>query len=1572
MKNRNEEIGDQRGVAWAEQNLTTALWEGADGLPTAQGLYDPRFEHDACGIGFVAHIEGRRSHRVLQMGLEALCNHAHRGAVADDRKTGDGAGILTQLPYEFFKRELLRYGVQPPPPGDLAVGQLFLFRQDEVDRERARTIIRQVCTEFGLEVLTFRSVPVVDSALGRRAEASRPWMEQVMIRRLPETCAAGDDFERVLYLVRKTIVNRARAAGVQRLYIASLSSRTIVYKGLVLATELKNFYPDLSDADFTTAIAVFHQRYSTNTFPTWERAQPFRLICHNGEINTLQGNENWMAAREADLYHPVWENHVHLLKPVIAGQSSDSGKLDNQLELLVRSGRDIRHALMMMIPEAWERLPEGEVSPERRAFYQYHSALMEPWDGPAAVTYTDGRIVGTILDRNGLRPARFVVLDNGYVISASEAGVVDYDEARVVRKGRLGPGQIFCVDTTRGVIMDDAEITRYFATRRPYDRWVKDNLVVLDEEIARAAREGITFAPVREGTGSSNGARTNGKVNGHAAGAPTLAQRQVSFGYTSEEMVVVLRPMVTDGQEPVGAMGDDTPAPGMSALPRPLFHYFKQRFAEVTNPPIDPLREEMVMSLRVLLGRRACVLSETPEATRLIELRSPVLKPDQMAALLNRPEPEFLASTISAVWETPADHSPEIAGAALRAAVERLCAAAEEAVRNGTRILVISDEAADQHSMPIPSLLAVGAVHHHLIRRGLRMATSLISGSGEPREVHHFAALIGYGANAVYPYLAYASIEEMVAEGRHTEGMTLAQAIGNFVKAVDKGLLKIMSKMGISTIDSYCGAQIFEALGIGEELLAVAFSGTPSLIGGIGFPSVAEMVLAWQQKAYPAGGNAKTVKLETWGLYKPRRGGELHEWSPQVVHALQGVAKAPTLAEALVKHKEYAALVNGMRLAPRHLLDFRRVQPPLPKTQVEPVERILRRFSTAAMSLGALGAEAHETLAIAMNRIGGMSNSGEGGEAKDRYFTERASKIKQVASGRFGVTPEYLMSAEELQIKMAQGSKPGEGGQLPGHKVTEEIAILRHSTPGVALISPPPHHDIYSIEDLAQLIYDLKTINPTAKVSVKLVAEYGVGTIAAGVAKGFADVIHMSGHAGGTGASPLSSIKNAGLPWEIGLAETHQVLLANGLRTRVTLRADGGLATGRDVVIAAMLGADEFSFGTSAMIAEGCIMARVCHKNTCPVGVATQDPELRAKFEGTPEMVIQFMTAIAEEVRDILAEMGYRSLDQVIGHPELLEQVITGREAGYMDLSPLLYVPDTGSARRCVLPKNELPQEEHVGNRIVEQVLANLQANPDAPVRLAHKIDNTQRTVGARLAGQLALRYGDAGLPDGQIQITFTGSAGQSFGAFGLRGLNLILIGEAQDYVGKSLSGGEIVIRPPEEARFVPHQNVILGNTALYGATGGRLFAAGVAGERFAVRNSGAVAVVEGAGEHCCEYMTGGLVVVLGETGRNFGAGMTGGEAYVYDIHDTLERRYNPELIALRRLRGNGDDLVLRGLIQEHLEKTGSLRAKTLLEDWESQRQLFWHIAPRANMRAIEAANEGAARSKEEEETAGR
>ena len=1521
----------------------------------------PASERDACGIGFVAHIEGRRTHEVLAMALEALCNHAHRGAIADDRKSGDGAGILCQIPYEFYARELDHMGLPVPQVSDLAVGQLFLSHSPE-DREKAQGVIKEVLGRLHLQTLVFRSVPVIESVLGDRSLATRPWLGQVILQRSPRACKAGDDFERLLFRARKLILREAAAAGVERLYIPSLSSRTIVYKGLVLADKLSRFYPDLHDPLFATALAVFHQRYSTNTMPTWERAQPFHLICHNGEINTIQGNEIWLRARQSDLISPFWPQGMDDLMPIIEDpDTSDSAKFDAQLELLVRSGRDIRHALKMMVPEGWERIPEGDISPERRAFYKYHSALLEPWDGPAAVTYTDGRIVGTVMDRNGLRPARYVMLKNGLVISGSEMGAVQYDESLVIRKGRLGPGEIFCVDTQLGTVMDDEEITRLVSNRKPYGQWLTDNLISLEQILLKSWR-------IRENRNSPT-KPWNSIMNPDVPEEPrrstpnvSLAQRQIAFGFTSEEMVVVLRPTLINGAEPVGAMGDDTPLAALSRLPRPLFHYFKQRFAEVTNPPIDSLRELMVMSLRMLLGPRTNLLSETPAATRLVELTSPILMQDQFYILesLSLGTSDFGMSTLPMTWHLESsDRNSRSPGNMLRAALHELCEQATEAVQGGTRILVLSDENVDESTLPIPSLLAIAAVHHHLIRTGQRMQVSLVVKSGEPREVHHFAALIGYGANAVYPYLLYETIASLVESDRHFEEMSLTQAIFGFIAGTEKGLLKIMSKMGISTIDSYCGAQIFEAIGLGEELIDEVFPGTPSLLGGVGFESLAEDVVVWHQNAFPEEGSTRKVRLPSWGLYKNRRGGEIHEWSPEVVHLLQDAVTNEDNEEARQSFRKLTQLQDSQRIAPRHLLKFKSDRSPVPVAEVEPATNIVKRFSTAAMSHGALSEEAHETLAIALNRLGGMSNSGEGGEDPSRYNTERVSKIKQVASARFGVTPSYLMSAEELQIKMAQGSKPGEGGQLPGHKVTDKIASLRYATPGVALISPPPHHDIYSIEDLSQLIFDLKTSNPNAKVSVKLVSEIGVGTIAAGVVKGYADVVHIAGASGGTGASPLSSMKHAGLPWELGLTETHRALLENGLRDRVVLRTDGGLSTGRDVIVAAMMGADEFSFGTSVMIAEGCIMARVCHKDTCPVGVATQNPELRAKFNGTPEMVMRFLLFMAEEVREILASLGFTELNQIIGHPELLEQNIWGREAGFMDLSPLLTEVETDRARHNTRPRNPMNASTELGDILVEQVIARLVANPDAFVYLTHTIKNTDRTVGARLACRLAAMFGMAGLREDQINITFVGSAGQSFGAFGIQGLNLTLMGEVNDYLGKGLSGGEIVLRPHHQAKVIPQQNVILGNTALYGATGGRLFASGVAGERFGVRNSGAVAVVEGTGEHACEYMTGGIVVVLGETGRNFGAGMTGGEAFVYDVKGNFERRYNPELIRLRRLAGGAPERRLQKLIQIHVEKTGSIRGAQMLEDWQVQRQSIWHITSQEGIQAIEARNEG-------------
>ena len=1530
----------------------------------------PPAERDACGIGFVVHVEGGRSHEVLRMALDALCNHAHRGAIADDGKSGDGAGILSQIPYRFFVRELKQIGVEAPPVSDLAVGQLFLNRHAPDDRERAREAVRGVAADLELEVLAFRSVPVIESVLGDRARRLRPWMEQVILRRRARAAHAGEAFERLLYRARKLMLKRAAAQGVNRIYIPSLSCRTIVYKGLLLADMLGRFYPDLHDPLFETALAVFHQRYSTNTLPSWEKAQPFNLICHNGEINTLQGNELWMRAREPDLAAAVWPQGLDDLLPVIDPDTSDSGKFDQQLELLVRSGRDIRHALLMMVPEAWERMPEGDVTPERRAFYKYHSSLLEPWDGPASITYTDGRVVGTIMDRNGLRPARYVLLENGIVISASEMGAVRYDESEVRAKGRLGPGQIFSVDTKAATVQTNADITAQTANRRPYGRWLEENLVSLEGILLKSRRiqEARLASAVR-----ANGLKTRPARTVHTPSRLPLLERQIAFGFTSEEMVVVLRPYLTNAAEPVGAMGDDTPIAALSSLPRPLFHYFKQRFAEVTNPPIDPLRESPVMSLRMLLGERANLLSETAAAARLIELKSPILHQDHFYLLesLGMGAPEFWMATLDMTWQPDsASDRPRSDGGMMRQALQTLCARASEALAEGARILVLSDEGVDPENLPIPSLMATAALHHHLVRTGQRMRASIVVKSGEPREVHHFAALIGYGANAVYPYLIYESISAMVEEGRHFGSMTVEQAADNFLTGTEKGLLKIMSKMGISTLDSYCGAQVFEAIGICEELIDEVFTGTPSLLGGVGYETLAEDVLAWHANAFPEGRTGGRRRMPSWGLYKSRRGGEVHEWSPRVVHLLQKAVTAEDDAEAQAAFDELTELQNSRRISPRQLLDFKPVRRPVPLEEVEPVADIARRFSTAAMSHGALGVEAHETLAIAMNRIGGKSNSGEGGEDPDRYHTERVSKIKQVASGRFGVTPSYLMSAEELQIKMAQGSKPGEGGQLPGHKVSDKIAQLRYATPGVALISPPPHHDIYSIEDLAQLIFDLKTANPNAHVSVKLVSEIGVGTIATGVAKGYADAIHIAGASGGTGASPLSSLKHTGLPWELGVAETHNALMDNGLRDRVILRTDGGISTGRDIVMAAMLGADEVSFGTSAMIAEGCIMARVCHKDTCPVGVATQNPELRAKFPGTPEMVIRYMMFLAEDVRRILAELGCRSLGEVIGHPELLTQVVHGREAGFMDLEPLLGATDSDLPRRCVRDGNPLLASTAMGDMLVEQVIARLEADPDANVFLTHPINNTDRTVGARLACGLALRYGMDGLRPGQINITFVGSSGQSFGAFGIQGLNFQLIGEVNDYVGKGLAGGEIVIRPHDRARFVPQQNVIMGNTALYGATGGHLYASGLAGERFAVRNSGATAVVEGTGEHTCEYMTGGTVAVLGETGRNFGAGMTGGEAFVYDVANNFERRYNPELIKIRRLAGGAAEKRLLALIRTHVERTGSVRGTQILEDWEVQRQSMWHVTPQDEVHTIEARNEGMRLLEREEQLA--
>ena len=1520
----------------------------------AHGLYDPRFEHDACGIGFVARINGQPGHEILVMALEALGNLEHRGAVADDAKTGDGAGVLTQIPRALMLRELERQGVTADP-ADLAVGMFFL-PQDAEECDVACRIVAEALAARDLQLLAWREVPVEIAALGQRARDAMPLIRQALIARPAGLDAVA--YERTLFVVRKAIEAGFSREGIAA-YVPSLSSRTIVYKGLMLGSYLADFYRDLHDPSYVTAIAVYHQRYSTNTFPTWDRAQPFRMLSHNGEINTIQGNANWMRARQAVLHLPedfLASGAVDgpaALTPVLDERGSDSAMLDNALELLVMGGRDIRHALAMLVPDAWEKV--ADVNPALRAFYQYHACLVEPWDGPAALTFSDGRIVGTALDRNGLRPARYVITADGLVISGSEVGAVGVAEHRIVHKGKLGPGQMIAVDTASGRFFTDEDVKAYLAALQPYEAWVHQHMRQLaDRRLLTAEAAAPQPAPITE-----------------------LQPLQMAFGYTAEELGVILKPMASTGHEPVGSMGDDTPAAVLSQLElgRPLYQYFKQRFAEVTNPPIDSLREDSVMSLSVGLGRRGNILAETPEHAHLLQLSSPVLSDAQLAAIRAQTDPALRVATVQAFLRR--DES-------LPGALERLRSAAADAVRAGATILIVSDRGVDADHAPIPALLAVSAVHHHLIHTGLRTLCSLLAETGELREVHHLACLAGYGAEAVNPYLALASVRQLAVERealkqKTTSGgavtkllddprsRTLAEeAEHNLVQSLEKGLLKVMSKMGISTLDSYCGAQIFEVVGLDQELVDDCFTGTPSRIGGMGLARLEHEIRARHSRAY---GQTAPV-LPHPGFYKFKKDGEYHAFSPAVVHALHravqnkhalnGDSHDQLSAEGYATYRTYADLVNGRTPTDlRDLLAFVPAGPPVPLDEVEPVETIVKRFSTAAMSHGSTSKEAHETLSIAMNRLGALANSGEGGEDAERFKDERNSRIKQVASGRFGVTPAYLASASELQIKMAQGAKPGEGGQLPGHKVNEEIARIRHTVPGVALISPPPHHDIYSIEDLAQLIYDLKQVNPTARVSVKLVATAGVGTVAAGVAKGYADIILISGHAGGTGAAPLSSIKNVGVPWELGLAETQQTLVLNGLRGRVRVRADGGLKTGRDVVMAALLGADEFSFGTAALVAEGCIMARACHNNTCPVGIATQRAELRARFPGKPEMVMAFFRYLAQEIREVLASLGLRSLDEAVGRTDLLRQRRTGIPAAdELDLSPVLGAARLIAGReiRHSGKGNQLPAEDSLNDRIMQDTRGALAAR--GPVSLNYRIRNRDRSVGTRLAGAIGQIYGDKGLPSGTITITLRGSAGQSFGAFNAPGVELRLIGEANDYVGKGMNGGVITIAPDTQARFTWHENVIAGNTLLYGATGGELYAAGQVGERFAVRNSGATAVVEGVGDHGCEYMTGGTVLILGPTGRNFGAGMTGGVAYIFDESGTFERRYNPQLIEVRPLTTR-DEARIQQLIRRHVELTGSPRGAEILARWEQYRGSFRVVLPRDAVARIENAAEG-------------
>ena len=1465
---------------------------------------DPWREHDACGVGFVARASGQRSHDVLRMALTAVARLAHRGASASD-KSGDGAGVLTQIPHRLFARAAAKEGIRLPEGRDCAVGMFFLPREPAALKRATRLVVSGL-HGAGLEVLGWRDVPVATAALGPVARASRPAIRQAFIA--PPRRAAGQDaWERRLSLGRRAVERLAAAAKVAPFYVCSLSCRTVVYKALLAGAELPAFYDDLTDPEFETAVAVFHQRYSTNTTASWPLAQPFRLLAHNGEINTLWGNRNAMRAREAVL--------AERLKPVIWQEGSDSASLDNALELLVRSGRDPVHALMMLVPEAWESVPDQE--PELRDFYAYHAGLMEPWDGPAAVAFSDGRFVGSALDRNGLRPCRYKVTRDGLVVAGSEVGVADLDAADVVENGRLGPGELLVVDTERGTVLRSAEAKGEVARRHPYGQWVSRTVRDLEATPSEPPPPGPQPA------------------------AADLVVRQRAFGYGFEDVRFVLEPMAGGGQEAIWSMGDDTPIPPLSHLPRSLYDYFRQRFAQVTNPAIDPLREALVMSLTMHLGRRGSVLTPHPTARRLIRVAHPVLLDGELEALTA--EKELPTVTLDAVWD------PSGGPDGLARALERLCRAAAAAVRGGAAILVVSDRAADDRRAPIPMLLATGAVHQHLLRSRLRIRVGLVAQAGDAWDPHHVAALFGYGAEAVHPWLALASAGALGLE-------TGPDAVrGRLRAALEKGLLKILSKMGIATLSSYAGAQIFEALGVGREVIDRCFTGTASVIGGIGFTEIAEDVLARHRAAYPDG--APPTGLPDQGRIRYRKDGEDHGWSPPLVRALQAAVDA----ESAQGYGEFAGAVRARPPAgPRDLLGFKRKKP-IPLHRVEPVESIRRRFISSAMSLGALSPEAHETLALGMNRMGARSNSGEGGEDPDTYAPrpngDRAdNRIKQVASARFGVTTEYLVRAEELEIKIAQGSKPGEGGQLPGHKVTELIARLRHAVPGIPLISPPPHHDIYSIEDLMQLIHDLKQVNPSARVGVKLVSEAGVGTVAAGVAKAFADYVLISGHNGGTGASPLSSIKHAGLPWELGLAETQAVLLENGLRERIEVRTDGGLRTGRDVVIAALLGAEAYGFGTASVVALGCAMARQCHLNSCPTGIATQKPELRKKFTGTPEQVVAYFTLVAQDVRQVLAELGYERLDDVIGRVELLERIDhpdTPRSR-LLDLGAVLARPRparSGGARRRTAERNDRPGVVSLDEQILEDLGSAIAVG--RPFTGEYAIGNHHLTVGARIAGEVARRMGAAGL-EAPVHLRFRGSAGQSFGAFAIPRLHLELEGEANDHVGKGLCGGEITIQPFRRAAYATDAergHTIIGNTALYGATSGRLFAAGAAGDRFAVRNSGAVAVVEGAGHHCCEYMTGGVVVVLGPVGWNLGAGMSNGIAYVLDSDGTLALRVNPDMVAVGAM-DREDERLLHALIREHAAKTKSLRAQRILTSWQAFRAVFRAVRPRAPLPA--------------------
>lgn len=1492
-------------------------------LPPSQGLYDPSNERDACGVAFVADLHGRRSHDVVAKGLSALIRLDHRGARGAEHNTGDGAGIMLQIPDAFY-RSVVDFAL--PPAGQYATGLVFL-PEDADDAARAIKIFEKYALVEGGDVLGWRDVPVNPSGLGESADAARPVIRQVFLaaHRLTGTPAGaagerldGIDLDRVAFCIRKQAERETSQRGIAA-YLPSLSSRTVTYKGMLTPDQLPEFFPDLTDPRTDSAIALVHSRFSTNTFPSWPLAHPYRFIAHNGEINTIRGNRNWMQAREALLQSTVLPGSIKRLFPIVTPEASDSAGFDEVLELLHLAGRSLPHAVLMMIPEAWEN--DAGMDPRRRAFYRFHASLMEPWDGPASVAFTDGTVIGAVLDRNGLRPGRWWHTEDGLVVLGSEAGVLDLDPATVVAKGRLQPGKMFLVDTAAGRIVHDDEIKAELAGALPYDDWLHAGLIKLED---LPPREHIVYTH------------------------DSVMRRQQVFGYTEEELKILVAPMARTGAEPLGSMGTDTPISPLSTRPRLLFDYFHQLFAQVTNPPLDAIREELVTSLQMTIGPEGNLLEPGPASCRQIVMPYPIIDNDELAKLLSIDEdgdlPGFKAVRVSGLY-------PLRDGAAgIKARLTQICRHVSEAIEDGVRILVLSDRDSNADLAPIPSLLLTAAVHQHLVREQTRTQVALVVESGDCREVHHAAVLIGYGAAAVNPYLAFETVDDLIATGP-LAGLEPRTAVRNYVKALGKGVLKIMSKMGISTVSSYCGAQVFEAVGLDQKLLQRYFAGTSGRIGGAGLAEIHAEVKARHSKAYPSNSAERTHRrLEVGGEYQWRREGEVHLFNPETVFLLQHATRSKqydVFRQYTEKVDQLAAEAGSLR----GLFTFRS-RTPVPIEEVEPASEIVKRFATGAMSYGSISAESHETLAIAMNRLGGKSNTGEGGEDVDRlYDPERRSAVKQIASGRFGVTTEYLVNADDLQIKMAQGAKPGEGGQLPGNKVWPWIAKTRHATPGVGLISPPPHHDIYSIEDLAQLVHDLKMVNPASRVHVKLVSEIGVGTVAAGVAKLKADVILISGHDGGTGASPLNSLKHAGSPWELGLAEAQQTLLLNKLRDRVTVQVDGQLKTGRDVVVAALLGAEEFGFATAPLIVSGCIMMRVCHLDTCPVGIATQNPVLRERFNGKPEFVENFFLFLAEEVREYLAELGFRSIDEAIGHAEVLDVVPAVRhwKAQGLDLSPLLFVPElpADAARRGIVAQDH-GLEKALDNELIALAAPAL-ADGD-PVRATVAVRNDQRSVGAMLGGEVARRYGGDGLPDGTVEFTLHGTAGQSFGAFLPRGVTLRLIGDTNDYVAKGLSGGRVIVRPAEEAPFVAEDNIIAGNTILYGATGGEVFLRGRAGERFAVRNSGGVAVVEGVGDHGCEYMTGGTVVVLGPTGRNFAAGMSGGTAFVLDLDPN---KINPELVDLAPLTDT-EQGQLHELVQKHFAETDSAVAGRLLKDWPEAVTEFTAVVPRDYKRVME------------------